>query len=340
MRKTGRFLSYLCLLLPLFMSAFSAEESHAADQQPATNRLLLVLHQELSDEQIRFLENFKQQSSDRLSELKIETVDIRRFSPYLLESLLDTDISCVMTIGTNTLSRTMKARAEVPVFATYAPAHLLEKYHRVYANLSLYISGIYEEQTFQRQLTLAQVTKPGLKKVLRLFNKSDMYYLPEFRKQAKSMGLSLDFKLLSAHDPTEQFITNLQDPDEHQVLLLSNNNALFGEKHIAGVVLKAHKQNMIMIGNQLKSVEQGAFAAIYTPTVTLAIEAASELKSICLEEKRPEPHFATGFDVKVNKHIANMLGLTNIDANTLKNRLDRAESARTHDSKTKLKGRE
>jgi len=235
--------------------------------------------------------------------LKPLYINSHQLNELELKTKLNQDISCALTIGTDVTKRVLSTRPEIPLFSINVSKLELDKFHSVYQRLSVFISGIYEEQSLLRQVLLAKAILPDLQAVSVLYNQADKYYLKEDTNQLKGLGMKLNYSLLQNSDSPQKFLADLS-PQDNNFLMLSNNRLLFNKSRLAGLVLTANQMKTKIIGSRQVDIAQGAIASVYTPETSLALEALEDIERLCQSEFRPNPRYARNFNVGVNKHIA------------------------------------
>jgi ABC-type uncharacterized transport system substrate-binding protein len=268
---------------------------------------IVIFFQPEGHQQTELIEYLQLQLSKDLPNIELTLVDIKQLTKSEIKTYLDTSPLCSVSIGEDTTKKVLSLRSSVKAYAINVSHNQLSKLTRTYKRLNVIVSGIYQEQSFKRQVLLAKALQPGLEKISTLVGQVDKFYLPDFMKVAKESELPLNFKILQRADTAEHFITTIANKNDFVLIL--NNQQLYTKPKLASLILTATRHQIRLIGNGINSAKIGMLASIYTPTTSLARESSNDIKRFCQMGLEMKPHFAKDFSVSINHKISETLNL-------------------------------
>lgn len=296
-------------------------QTHIPDEQE--QKKILVFYQETDERASVLLKYLETQLTLRMPRFEYQLLDIQQLSQKEIEKYMLSTVTCAISIGKLATQKVLAVRSSVKVFSLYVSRVHLDKFNRVYRKLGVFVSGIYEEQPFERQIYLSKALDPEIEQVGILVNQLDKFYLTDYQRMAKDNKISLNYKILKTSDIPERNIKDVAG--KNQVLLISNNEQLFMESKLVGTVLSAYYQQVKLIGNRVSDSKMGALASIYTPPSYLAIEVVNNLIAICKNNETPSPRYSKYFSVAVNNRIADNLNLPNYDTDEITKKISQME---------------
>jgi len=316
----------LCLSTSLYAveqkatNSFNSRASGFQIQKGADKKVFPVLYDSFDDRAsplIKTLNNWFSQKEPSLSPL---FRDLRQMTDAQIEQTLSSPPHCAVTIGLTSTRRALAARTRSKLYSLLVSKEELDGLARTYQQLSLYISGIYEEQSFIRQLYLAQALGTTPVKAIILLDQKNRFYLPELLDIAAKESVSLKYKILRRPESPNDFIDTLAEKNDY--LLLQNQSSQSSDAKMANLVLSAYRNNVRLIGSRTSDTAAGALASVYTPTNALAQQAVAEISELCEQKKFRPPHYAKRYAVNLNRKIADNLGLSRLRAESLTQHLN------------------
>ena len=271
------------------------------------------------------LELVQESFYSRVEGFKPIYINTHRLGELALKERVNQDMSCAVSISSDVSKRVLSVRAKIPLFTMNVPRHELDKLRRVYERLGVRVSGIYEEQSLERQVFLAESISPTNKRLAILYNQKDKYYSEPDRAEIKKLGFELDFNILQNTDTPQKYLSKVTD-GKGSILLLTNNQSLYTESRVKALVLDANRQKIRLIGNRQVDFEQGALMSIYTPPESLVMETLGEIASFCFNSEDHLPKYADEFTVSLNSNIANAMAENEINAEKLNRKVRDIES--------------
>ena len=302
------------------------EQSEAQSLNDSGQKDTLVFFQRSNAEQDKFLKALETQLTTKMPNRRFQFIDLTRSTKRELEGYFKSAGQCAMAVGPFATQKMLTVRKPINYFSVFTSRNLLDQLNRVYRRLGISVSGIYEEQPFERQIYLSKALNASLNSIGLLLDQKDKYYLPEFQSIALENKLALNYRILGAADSPEKYLSDVASVDTY--LLLTNNNQLFMKSKLASLVLSAYYQQVKLIGNRYEDAKVGTLASVYTPPTTLAIEAVSEFKSVCESGQIEPPRYAKSFSVIINKQIAENLNMVDLNANQLSKHIAQMENKR------------
>ena len=301
--------------------------SQPVDTQPIKTQdpeNLVIFYQGINLDQNEFLESLLFQLKSERPQYHYQLVNIAQLSKNAINAYYNQATHCAVTIGLETTQKILSLRNPVKTFALSLSRLQLDKLNQTYQRLNIEVSGIYKEQSFARQIALAQALEPELKQVGSLFGQADKYYLPEFQQTANEKGFQLNFQILQMANSGESYLTRVVDNNGYFVLL--NNSQIYQKSKLANLVLAASHHQIKLIGNLFESSQLGAIASVYTPTNELLKEASKDISAYCqnnptAQSAKISPHYAKGFSVMVNHPMAENFGISELNIYDLTNKI-------------------
>jgi len=223
--------------------------------------------------------------------------------------------NCIITIGYDALKKIASTRNNIPIFSTQVPKHALDKTIQNYQRLGSKIGGIYQEQSFNRQLLLAKALDHEIKGALLLLNRQTRYQLEEYKNIALANSFKLKFNLLSAQASSPAYF--LKDSATSDVLILINELVHHKIQDLQSFLITSYNKQVPIIGNKKTDSIHAAIASIYTPLDALTKEVSKQISGFCQTNESRVAQFSEGFQVEINQQIADHLNYKNINKQKL-----------------------
>ena len=182
-----RMIRFCCLFASIFISLCCTGLCIAAEQK----KTLLLYHSGLDNFDSTYMISLLAELEKKLTNHKIKIVNTRDLNIAQLKSQLEESKSCVLTIGQQALESILATRDKTPIFSTLVSRTNLDSLASSYARLGSRVTGIYEEQSFDRQLLLSQVINPENKNIVVILGWKTRYYLDNYRITTEKRTLNL-----------------------------------------------------------------------------------------------------------------------------------------------------
>lgn len=311
----------------LHSSAFAESQQNRISSSINTPQLssnVTIFYQRNSAQDEKLAGVLLSELQQKVVELQVTLAETSNRSRNQLEQFLGSEAGCSITIGSIATQKILSARSQKSIFAVKVPRHKLDQLNRIYQRLGSFVTGLYEEQPFERQILLAKSLSSDLKEISVLLGQSDKYYLTDYQQIAERHELKLAFQLLRPTDPPEKYLKNVAKSGGW--LALTNNGELFQSSKLAGLVLAAYYQKVNLLGNKLEDSKSGALASIYTSINSLANEVIPDIRALCVANTQRPPRYAKNFSVEINQHIADNTNVRNLDAGKITKQIREIES--------------
>lgn len=184
-------------------------------------------------------------------------------------------------------------------------------------------TALYLSQPHDRQLRLARLALPGLRRVGVLWGPQSHVQAKALRDVARAMDLELIEGTVASADALYPPLRSVLD--SAQLLLAVPDPVVFNSLSIQNILLSAYRARIPMAGFSEGYTRAGALFSLYVTPAQVGAQAA-ELASQYLQG-RPlpaSPVYGQDFWVAVNEPVARSLGLE-LDARSLRSELLRLE---------------
>jgi len=300
------FVAYFSSLLFLVQGTVSAKE----------RKQLFVFHNSFDITSSKLLEYLVNELEQNVNSYQISPLDLHK-RPYselsfLTESSAD---NCIITIGYDALKKTVSTRNNIPIFSTLVPKHSLDKIIQNYQRLGSEIGGIYQEQSFNRQLFLAKSIDPAIKSVLILLNRQTRYQLAQYKNTALNNSINLKFNLLPSQASSMTYFERRAAISD--ALILINETEHHDNQDLQSLLITSYNKQVPIIGNKQTDSIHAAVVSIYTPLKTLAKEVSQQITDFCQSNEKRLVQFSKNYQIEINHQIADYLNYNNIDKQEL-----------------------
>lgn len=300
-----------CLIASICISLFCTCICLAAEQK----KTLLLYHSGLEKFESVYMISLFAELETKLNNLKIKVVNTQDLNIAQLKSQLEESKSCVLTIGLQALETILATRNKNPIFSTLVSRTNLDSLTKSYARLGSRVTGIYEEQSFARQLLLSRAINPENKNIIVILGRKTRYYLDEYQITSNKQSVNLVFDILKHQESPQQSLTRLSVDSGFLVIL--NEEQHYSDQDLQSLLIASHKLNIPMIGNKVSDSITAALASVYTPYKSLAKETVSGLQQTCDNNELPKPKYGKHFAVAINNQVAESLRYDSINENKL-----------------------
>lgn len=179
------------------------------------------------------------------------------------------------------------------------------------------ISALYRDQPLARQLQLAKLLMPNLRKAGIIFghrNLPQSVALLERSSKLKIDGIDIEDK-----PDWPKYLSQLMlDSD---VLLGIDDALIYNGETIRSILLTTYRRGKFLIGPSRAFVNAGSLASCYTGSDQYLKQLVDMVGAIVRNQKLPSPQYPRAFRVAINPQVSASLGLAVQDENTLTARL-------------------
>ena len=178
------------------------------------------------------------------------------------------------------------------------------------------VTALYRDQPLTRQLALAKLLIPHLRKVAVLYDRA-LPFLPTQLQHERSVEIDA----ITIHDAPDWAKSLSQTMQSSDVLLGIDDPLVYNSNTIRSILLTTYRHGKGLIGPSRTFVNAGSLASCYT-SPDQYLQQLVEMVSVAVREHRlPHPQYPNRFYVAINKQVANSLNLLIPDENTLSARM-------------------
>jgi len=259
-----------------------------------------------------------------LSEFKhIKRVDIEDFSIAQLEKILAHSQQCTITIGEKSLKTILSTRPKKRIYSLKVAKYQLDKLIYLYSRFAVELSGIYQEQSFERQLNLVQAIQPQAKNIAIALGLKTRYWLERYQIISQKHSLPLFYNLLNRQSSLQLFVERIKA--DHSFLLVANDPDIYSPIQLQSILVTSYNRQIPIIGNKFSDSENAAMVSVYTPTDLLISEVSQQLDHFCSNAQLATAQFSQNYRVTINPTIAESLNYSSLNAESLKMKLQAME---------------
>ncbi len=302
----------LILLALLFLNSLCASVFSFANEQ---NQPLLVFHSGLEKIDNLYMMSLIVDLEKKLPTHKLRIIDTNNLSVVQLKAYLEQKQSCVLTIGEQSLRQVLSTRNSTPIFSTLVSKNTLDTLAASYARLGSVVTGIYTEQSFERQILLSKTINNKIENIAVILGRSTRYSLKEYQQISRKQLIPLKFDILKYQESPQQSFARFKF--DQGFLLILNDNQNYSPQHLQSLLVTSYRKQMPMIGNKRADSKIAALASVYSPPKTLALETTKGLQQICVENIVPKAKHAESFKVVINNQIAKHLSYEDLNEDEL-----------------------
>lgn len=175
------------------------------------------------------------------------------------------------------------------------------------------VSAILLDQPASRQAAFLRQLLPGRKRVGLLTSSQTKSQQGDFRKAVERAGLNLQGELVEHEGLLLSALESLLPRVD--VLLAIPDGTLYQRQTIKPLLITAYRHQRPVIAFSASFVRAGALAALYSTPQQIAAQTASLLRS--RGTRLPPPAGPDDFSISINTSVAEALGLTLPDENSL-----------------------
>lgn len=187
------------------------------------------------------------------------------------------------------------------------------------------VSAVFIDQPASRQIELLRIALPEWSRVALIVGR-DSAELGS-RLQANARDRRLRPVLEQVGDGSDLYPTLQRMLAEPTILLAIPDAVLFNNRTISNILLTAYHHRSPVVGFSPAYIKAGALLALYSTPGQIGQQAGEAARHGLASGSLPAPAAPRYFHVGTNPYVARSLGINLEDANTLRERLERAEGA-------------
>jgi ABC-type uncharacterized transport system substrate-binding protein len=179
------------------------------------------------------------------------------------------------------------------------------------------VSALYRDQPLSRQLQLAKLLLPNLRRVAIIHGHR---HLPQ-SNAVLEYSSALQIHTLDIEDKIDwpKYLSQLLQ--ESDVLLAVEDSTIYNSDTIRSILLTTYRHGKFLIGPGRSFVNAGSLASCYTISDQYLKQLTEMVGALLRTRKLPAPQYPRAFRVALNPRVAMSLGLAVQDENTLTARL-------------------
>lgn len=252
----------------------------------------------------------------------------------LPDSMLDTQEApptLIVTVGTAAFDTTHRWLSEryaiwghVPVVASLLPRSAYDARIEEAGRSTRAMSAVVLDQPIGRQMALIKRALPTWSRVGVLLGPQTRPQLPQLDRQARQRELRLVPS--PAVDSLEQVYPALREVlQSADVLLALPDAVLYNSSSLQNILLASYRARVPLVAFSPVHVKAGALMAVHTTPAQVARHTAGVVRGWLAGRGLPPVQVPREFDVVVNSHVANSLGLRIDEATQIAEDLRREE---------------
>lgn len=174
------------------------------------------------------------------------------------------------------------------------------------------VTALYRDQPLPRQLKLAKLLLPNLKRVTVLKKSTNALVSEELQRT-----LQVDIAEINIDNNTDWLKLVSLSLRESDALLGIDDPTIYNGETIRGILLTTYRQGKSLIGPSRAFVNAGSLASCYTPADQYLQQLMDMITVTVREHRLPDPQFPKVFRIAINKQVATSLNIPIPDENTL-----------------------
>jgi len=281
---------------------------------------VFIFYESVNDEHQEFVNQLLTELTKEFSHYKFQTHDITE--PASIETNFKQK-DCFVTVGLTPLKVVSAFRTANPIYSTYVSQFHLDKIIDIYANFGSNITGIYQEQSYIRQILLAKSIIPNLENVFLILNRNTRYQLDEYRSVTEKLNLNLDYKIVNLQTSPQIILAKYKN--KNSALIVMNDQVHHNKEKLTSLLTTSYRNNIPIIGNRQSDIKYAAMASVYSNDSSLINEISSDLPNFCSDRTQRKAKYLKSFGVNANQQIGDYLGYTSLDTDDLKTLINSME---------------
>jgi len=234
-----------------------------------------------------------------------QTFDLKQFENNSLSDDTSSNEQIYITLGSKALKTAWEKLNNKKIFSLLVSQHKIKTIVEISSHINK-LSGLYLEQSPQRQVLLAQQLISGIRTIGFLTTPHNAGML---RKQLKNVQSEIDFEIKDVSDQYSLAKALSYIIRNSELLITLPEHEIYNRSSLKNILLSSYRNNIPLIGLNKAFVNAGCLAAAYTTTKQFTKETAEIFEKITKEEAVPEIHYAKDYKISVNQKVADSLGL-------------------------------
>lgn len=242
----------------------------------------------------------------------------QRLSPYHL----------IISVGSKATEFAMQYGGEnIIILSTFIPSRqyqrLTKRYSKRLIEKKISATAVFLDQPIERQLQLAKLISPNLKKIGLTLGPDSIKSLPELEKIAKNMNVSLNYRTLTLSDnPIQRIQPIMNDSD---LFLVIPDASTFNKTTAKWLLYMSLRSKVPLLAFSHNYVKAGAVAACIATPEDIGRYTAEQLHLI-IGGTIPPPTYSPYFKIVTNPKVARQLGLSISTADNLQKLIQEYEN--------------
>ncbi|MCU7853003.1 MAG: hypothetical protein KZQ80_12410 [Candidatus Thiodiazotropha sp. (ex Monitilora ramsayi)] len=284
---------------------FSLTSALSVASNPSNKTLLILsgdssVYQQAAAQTINFIRNKCTADNHSCQNMEFKKVVVTDLTN------IQSDTKLIITFGTKAASQPQiyrgnhtVIRAMLPKQSTIVKKQGTSKYNNI---------DVYIDQPFSRYFELISTTLPRANRVGLLIHESNEALVKPLSDAAKSMGLTLNTRVVTNTSQTGKHLSRLID--DIDVFLAIPDSRIHNNKTISNILMTSYRNNIPVVGFSSAYVRAGAIAAVYTTLENIAEQVAetayNALNGNLVALKNEQAMY---FSVSINFDVARSLGI-------------------------------
>lgn len=175
------------------------------------------------------------------------------------------------------------------------------------------MTALYRDQPLSRQLRLAKLLLPDLKRAAVLRSAGESILIN--RELQRELNVTVSEVTVGSHPDWLKLLSlSLRDND---VLLGVDDPAIYNSETLRSILLTSYRHGKGLVGPSRAFVNAGSLASCYTSTDQYLQQVVDMVSTIVRQHRLPDPQFPKNFRVTVNQQVATSLNISIPDETTL-----------------------
>lgn len=210
-----------------------------------------------------------------------------------------------ITLGSKALKTAWEQLTDKKIFSLMVSQEKIKKIIGVHSRINdLY--GLYQEQSIQRQVFLAQQLLPGIRNIGFLTTPDNFAALKD---QLNHFQSETNYEIQTVSDQTSLGKALSYINQNSDLLIALAEPEIYNRSSLRNILLSSYRNNIPLLGLNNAFVNAGCLAAVYTTNEQFAKETAQIIRMISYGQPLPKINYARNFKISVNHKVADSLGL-------------------------------
>jgi len=310
MRIVTNIASHFYLITLLFLSGTNIAYGEIYKSDEALSQTIYLVHSDDDISNNKFYTALIKELRSHFTPSKIKVISTSNSPLAQLDHQLSGHNKCIISIDSHSLAKVLSTRTHTPIFSTLSSQIDLDNQIKKYRQFGVTLSGIYQEQSFARQLMLAKAIDSKLDTAIVILGRKSRYSLNNYQASAAKLNMHLSYIILKRNGSPHNFLSNLSSNSNFLVTI--NDQHHYSSPNLQALLITSYETKTPIIGNKQEDTLTAAMASVYTPFDQLALETIGELQEYCNSSRSQkgkanplfEAHHSNNFSVSINQQIA------------------------------------